>query len=410
MARECCFEAEKHKFHTGTEIINEVLGVIIMATVLFNGHDLVLLATLFIALFCAACVVPGKCRQKTFTLSAVGFFLSSGAIALDTLINFGSAFHPYVVEHAPGLIYLFEFGAWLQAPFGFLMVASLLDAQFRIKPIYWLLFCPFLLHSLHQVVLYHSLPVEIKVNLQLNTALVDVSTSWFFVQLIREVFRLALALMAAHLILQWWRRTGASQPARWPIAITSYWVCFSLLGTLVAAMLLAHTEWQLPLPIGSTGLAQNYLALLGLTIALFCYVRDALLQRPLVAIEFSQQKEGNQNINPAYISKLEELMDQHKQFTDPGLSLESLARHMQISTRTLSTVINGHYGCSFAEYINRYRLKEAKRLLVEKRSSTVLDIMYAAGFNSKATFNGVFKRTEGVTPSQYRKQSHALAH
>lgn len=410
MARECCFEAEKHKFHTGTEIINEVLGVFIMATVLFNGHDLVLLATLFVAVFCAACVVPGKCRKKIFTLSAVGFFLSSGAIALDTLINFGSAFHPFVVAQAPGLIYLFEFGAWLQAPFGYLMIASLLDGQFRFRPVYWLLFCPFLLHGLHQLVLYHSLPMETKVNLQQNAGLTDVSTSWFFVQLIREVFRLILALAAAHMVLQWWRRTGASQPARWPAAIVSYWVSFSLLGTLVAAMLLSHTEWQLSLPIGATGLTQNYLALLGLTTALYCYVRDALLQRPLVAIEFSQQKDVNQNINPAYIAKLEELMDQHKQFTDTGLSLESLARQMQISTRTLSSVINGHYGCSFADYINRYRLKEAKRLLIEKRSSTVLDIMYAAGFNSKATFNGVFKRTEGVTPSQYRKQSHPLTH
>ncbi|AFV00117.1 AraC family transcriptional regulator [Simiduia agarivorans] len=381
-----------------------------MATVLFNGHDLVLLTTMFVAAFCAACVVPGKCRQKAFTLSAVGFFLSSGAIALDTLINFGSAFHPFVVAQAPGLIYLFEFGAWLQAPFGFLMIASLLDAQFKFKPVYWLLFCPFLLHSLHQLVLYHSLPVETKIHLQQSTALADVSTSWFFVQLAREIFRLTLALMAAYLVLQWWQRTSASRPARWPLAIACYWVSFSFIGMLVAAMLLAHTEWQLALPVGATGLSQNYLALLGLSCALFYYVRDALLLRPLVAIEFSQQKDVNQNINPAYVAKLEELMERQKQFTDPGLSLESLARQMQISTRTLSSVINGYYGCSFAEYINRHRLKEAKRLLIEKRSTTVLDIMYAAGFNSKATFNGVFKRTEGVTPSQYRKQSHALSH
>lgn len=374
-----------------------------MAEVLFNTHDLVLIGTVFVCLFCVACVAPSQCRSQSFVYTSIGFFVSSAAIALDILIDFGAAFHSFVVSHAPALIFTFEFGAWLQAPFGFLMIASLLDKDFQFKPIYGLLFLPFVLQSLHQLVVYQSLPFSIKLTSDQVPEYYNHSSSWFFVQLSREIFRFCLALMAGRLLVHWWKRTHAQHPAHWPMAITGIWISTTFLSVLVALQLLVNREWALSLPVGDVGLTQNYFTFAGLTFALYCYVRDALLQRPVTAIHLNKHKEDTNHVNPVYIEKLEQLMNAQKLFTDPDLNLETLAKQMNISSRTLSGVINGHFGCSFTEYINRYRLNEAKRLLLEKRSTTVLNIMYAAGFNSKATFNGAFKRAEGITPSQYRK-------
>jgi AraC-like DNA-binding protein len=52
--------------------------------------------------------------------------------------------------------------------------------------------------------------------------------------------------------------------------------------------------------------------------------------------------------------------------------------------------------------INSYRVNEAKALLINEPQDTILDIAYAAGFNSKASFNRIFKKVTGMTPSEYR--------
>src|SRR5690606_12113843 len=92
-----------------------------------------------------------------------------------------------------------------------------------------------------------------------------------------------------------------------------------------------------------------------------------------------------------------------------GLTLEKLSQQMQISPRALSEIINRQFDCNFFEFINGYRVAEARRLLEDpaNKRKTVLDIMYDAGFNSKATFNTLFKRTVDMTPSEYRKQAES---
>src|SRR5690606_4741131 len=73
--------------------------------------------------------------------------------------------------------------------------------------------------------------------------------------------------------------------------------------------------------------------------------------------------------------------------------------------RALSNIINRQFECNFFEFINSYRIEEAKRLLAapEYASKNMLEVMYDVGFNSKATFNTLFKKKVGMTPSEYRK-------
>jgi AraC-like DNA-binding protein len=68
-------------------------------------------------------------------------------------------------------------------------------------------------------------------------------------------------------------------------------------------------------------------------------------------------------------------------------------------------VLNDTIGLSFYEYVNCYRVSEAKALLSDasRKDHKIASIAYDAGFNSLSSFNDVFKKMTGQTPSQYRK-------
>ena len=102
-------------------------------------------------------------------------------------------------------------------------------------------------------------------------------------------------------------------------------------------------------------------------------------------------------------------IDQHLQQTfayrRPKYTLRILAEEMGLSEQIVSWAINQGGGKSFSDYINSLRIKEVKQYLSEKSNNkNILDIAFSVGFNSKSTFNAVFKRNTGMTPSHYASQ------
>ena len=100
--------------------------------------------------------------------------------------------------------------------------------------------------------------------------------------------------------------------------------------------------------------------------------------------------------------RLKELMEQELVFHDELLSLESLAEKLCIPRNRLSEFLNGVLGTPFNAYVNRYRIEEVKRRLLEEPTSSILALAYAAGFNSKSVFYEAFKRFTGTTPQEFR--------
>ena len=84
---------------------------------------------------------------------------------------------------------------------------------------------------------------------------------------------------------------------------------------------------------------------------------------------------------------------------------ERLAEKLDIPVKELSNTINRYYEVNFYEFINNYRILEAKRLLEdpEQFDKSITDVFYDAGFNSKSVYNTLFKKRFNKTPSQYRK-------
>jgi AraC-like DNA-binding protein len=104
-----------------------------------------------------------------------------------------------------------------------------------------------------------------------------------------------------------------------------------------------------------------------------------------------------------YYSSLIQLMDSEKLFLDSKLSIKTVAEKMEISVNHLSQVINQQSGKNFFKFINEYRVEEAKKLLLDQSNKkyTILAIAYDCGFNSKSSFNTIFKQYTGKTPSDF---------
>jgi AraC-like DNA-binding protein len=106
------------------------------------------------------------------------------------------------------------------------------------------------------------------------------------------------------------------------------------------------------------------------------------------------------------ISKLNNHMTQNKPYLKSDLTLNQLAGALDIPPRTLSQIINEYFSQNFYDYINRLRIEESKQMLTDTScKKTVLEILYAVGFNNKSAYNIAFRRATGLTPTEYRKKN-----
>ena len=100
--------------------------------------------------------------------------------------------------------------------------------------------------------------------------------------------------------------------------------------------------------------------------------------------------------------RLQVLMQSRELYKEENLTLPELAASVQLSSHQLSEYFNVQLKVNFSRFVNRYRVEEACKLLVEKPELTVLNIAFAVGFNSKSVFNAAFSRETGLTPTAYR--------
>lgn len=92
---------------------------------------------------------------------------------------------------------------------------------------------------------------------------------------------------------------------------------------------------------------------------------------------------------------------------DPSLTLGSLAQRLHTSERTLSRTLREGMGVTFSSLVNQLRVEDAVRRLAEPDAPTVLEVAFAVGFASKASFHRAFKRHTGGTPTQCRPESRS---
>jgi len=108
----------------------------------------------------------------------------------------------------------------------------------------------------------------------------------------------------------------------------------------------------------------------------------------------------------AFIEKLEQVMQNEKPYLNTDINLTKLSELLQMKPKVVSLKINQNCSKNFYDLINSYRIEEFKERLKssDKQKLSLLGLAYECGFNSKSTFNLVFKKTTQLTPSQYLKE------
>ncbi|RXK83516.1 helix-turn-helix domain-containing protein [Filimonas effusa] len=105
-----------------------------------------------------------------------------------------------------------------------------------------------------------------------------------------------------------------------------------------------------------------------------------------------------------YENKLNLLFREKKNYLDPDLSLQVLAKELKIPKHHLTQLFSIRIGKNFYQYINVFRVEHACELIGKSESGTLETLAFESGFNSKTTFNRYFKAQMGCTPSEYRDQ------
>ncbi|MBO7417604.1 MAG: AraC family transcriptional regulator [Bacteroidaceae bacterium] len=98
------------------------------------------------------------------------------------------------------------------------------------------------------------------------------------------------------------------------------------------------------------------------------------------------------------------LLEEKKIYRESGYTAKDMAKELHTNTRYLSAVVNSHFKKSYSSLINEYRIKEAVRLMVEKRylDKTIEEIGLMVGFANRQSFYAAFSKFVGKTPRSFR--------
>jgi AraC-like DNA-binding protein len=237
------------------------------------------------------------------------------------------------------------------------------------------------------------------------------TVNWYYVRsaLVIAQFLIYLVLIISMLMRYSRRVKHRSTPADRAVLFQVRFLVISIMALWVLGILrygidlrypayMTQTVWILPLAVTGILYALAYFG----------------LRKPEVLIGIEQlppeKKYERSTLTPErsqrYLSKLQHAMEPEKVYIDGNLTLQKLAARLSIPVQHLSQVVNEQLNQNILDFINTHRVAEAKRRLLDpsRKHLSILAIAEEVGFNSKSSFNAVFKKHANITPSEFRKR------
>jgi len=202
--------------------------------------------------------------------------------------------------------------------------------------------------------------------------------------------------------------------------VNLFWLERLTIGVLV--MIVAIITYNIMFYMESLNLVMSVIQLLVIYVIAFHSLRQKEIypfskqsRIEILSIEEQEPEEVRRKIVPdeeivELKSKLHQFMLSDKPYIDPEINLVKLAEMFGTSPHKLSYIINTGFNRNFFNFINAYRVEEAKVLLMDPKMDhySVLGIAFESGFNSKTSFNSTFKNITGLTPTEYKKTGTTL--
>ncbi|WP_250463749.1 AraC family transcriptional regulator [Microbulbifer litoralis] len=382
-----------------------------MSEVLFNFHDVILLMTAMQCLFFAVLLLATNSHRQVSTYFLAAFLFAHAFIPLHELILWGAEFKLKVRDFWPQLYFLGGFAYYLDGVLLFFCVKSLIFRDFALRRRDLLHLLPLALFLLYMVAVFYRLPGAERMVLIRSEEFVY-GWDYVLVEFLCKCLRVAYCLWCLSLILKYKSLLKSTHSNIEKVDIT--WVKTLVWGFLLVmvmevilsvsklASLYQHYDLEVFENIGLTG---YYTLFVLINLLVFTGIRYFASFEGVRQRDSGRRPAGEQMLNPALAEEIDGAMRRDKPYLQPDITLDILAAHLAMPARDLSMVINRHFGINFYEFINRYRIDEACRLLRSAggRDKTITDIYLEIGFNSKSVFNTFFKKIVGMTPSQYRQ-------
>ncbi len=386
-----------------------------MTTVLFNGHDIILLVVCYICFFFAITTLLNG-RKSDSTHIYLGFFLlSQVAISANTLALYGEVFHFWSVENIPSIFASLECGLWLEGPLLLLYVRSALYQRLHIRKHDALLLLPLLIYfiTLLLVNINYSTELGSKFLLFLKSDHIQ------YYEHLRNITRSAFGFWALWTIHSYQKKLAQAYAN--PELVNYSWLKLLVLGFIILRIwsesyLLVFTFSSEFLPrstlesidFNTLGIIENYGQLILVTTLLFFALSDPrnILRVSKKVLESLTKKDKIISYTPEQVERVDNHMRKIRPYLDNQLKIDDLAQQVSLPPKLLSNLINNEFNVNFFEYINAYRLKEVTSYLInpEMDNQSIIELAFLAGYNSKSSFNRLFKLETGKTPSQFRKE------
>lgn len=369
---------------------------------IFNIHDVVLLMTVaecfLLAVFQS--VLPVTNRIASTLLTA--FLLCVAIGSACTLVLWNDFVHITPLFDEALLPYFLVTGLLLKGPALYLYVASLTQHSFRFRLWHLVHLVPTLACFLWMLVLQiDSLDLRFRAPDATERINFLANQVWHFVKIVPIAYGIA-AVATIHRY-----RTRLKDQYSEFSTTEPEWLNVLTIGFLIswAMTLLVHIAAQNSTPATSDimGILDNYVTFI-LMNALFIY--SVVYAHQLLTTKHEPTKDKHEEkLTDSAIAKVHHGMEVEKFYLKQNLNIEEFSKRIDLPVKEVSAVINKHYGTNFFEFMNTYRVAEAKRLLSDPQHAdmTVLDVLLQSGFNSKSAFHRFFNRLVGVSPTEFRK-------
>ncbi|WP_435622505.1 helix-turn-helix domain-containing protein [Flagellimonas sp.] len=303
------------------------------------------------------------------------------------------------------------------APLIYLYIKSITTSEFKLKSRDFFHFLPFVLFALYRISIYTLDFIQPGFH-DVQNGMLKLSLDEPYVQPLMTVFGFAQMLLYLAFTLQLFynyrRKINAFFSNTYKLELNwirnflfvyTFLFLYDVVETVVSAYFveLGYTQqWWL---VFFSGIAITYVGIKG-------YFTDTTKLKKL-NFSFSPNKISVpelQNIRKREVSKeaieqIKTLMDTEKPYLDPELNLIDLAKRANMSRSQLSETINLGFNKNFNDFVNMYRIEAFKKMIAAEKHEqlSLLGIAFECGFNSKATFNRVFKKLTQRSPSEFLK-------
>ncbi|MFA6403097.1 MAG: helix-turn-helix domain-containing protein [Salinivirgaceae bacterium] len=333
------------------------------------------------------------------------YYLAILLMVLSISILHSSFIIPYFHQFHHTNFHIKEPFILLVIPLVWLYVKKLNEPQFRFSKKHMLHFVPFVLVMLLSIVFFvHN--KEFVFDSQYNTHTLSLNILMYIVALGQYIFYLVYILRIIHSFkakaLNELSNTEDIDPTWLLIFLFTFLIIFVL---LIAMMVIAIHSLE----------AGYFNQIVSLVFALAIYILGykGLFQQTILpqkqeilplTSEMNEKETIENRFDEQLLKKLLDFMTHHKPYHEPELTLTALALQLGIGRNQLSELINTGTGGNFYDFVNKYRVEEVKQLMENPKYKdyTILAVAFEAGFPSKSTFNSIFKKFTGDTPSEYR--------